>query len=245
MSIISDLLEKTKIALEGYDDQLQLSPLEVKPEKSKQKSCLHSNYSSLTGPHDTVITQDVSGSMGTADYPPTRLAGGITAIIEYINARAKESPKDRMAVVTFTDRAKILLPLTAITDKKDIIEVVSQLTSGGGTDIAEGLQAAMQIFDQEPAVDRQRRLVLLTDGHGGRPVKIATELKQRYRAVIDVVGIGGTPKAVNESLLRKVATTDPDGFNHYRFVRDPETLREHYRQLATGLIWRGGKNDKS
>jgi len=53
------------------------------------------------------------------------------------------------------------------------------------------------------------------------------------------VGIGGTPDAVNEALLRQVATTDPGGFCHYRFVKDPETLSEHYTQLAKGLVWNG------
>ncbi|HUT42812.1 MAG TPA: hypothetical protein VMW95_00640, partial [Desulfobacterales bacterium] len=82
---------------------------------------------------------------------------------------------------------------------------------------------------------------LLTDGHGGHPVKIANKLKDKYSAILDVVGIGGSAEVVNESLLRKVATTDPDGFNHYRFIKDSMDLKEHYKHLATGLIWHGGK----
>ena len=70
---------------------------------------------------------------------------------------------------------------------------------------------------------------------------MAVMLKQRLDAVIDVVGIGGSPSVVNEALLRQVATTDPDGFCHYRFIKDAQALSKHYTQLAQGLIWRGGK----
>ena len=57
-----------------------------------------------------------------------------------------------------------------------------------------------------------------------------------------IVGIGGTRGAVKESLLWKVATTDQDGFNHYFFIKDSAALKQHYRQLATGLVWRGDKS---
>jgi uncharacterized protein with von Willebrand factor type A (vWA) domain len=241
MGFIDDLLEKTRISTRRLAGQLQQTSMETDPAIARTGAYQYRN----DGPRDTIVTQDVSGSVGTKDYPPTRLAGGIAATIEYTNARARHHPDDRIAVISFTDRAKILLSLTPITRKPDIIKVVSQLTSGGGTDIAAGLKAAIAVFDQEPVSDRQRHIILLTDGHGGRPVKTATTLKEQYHAVIDVVGIGGTPKAVKESLLRKVATTDPDGFNHYRFIKDAQTLKEHYRQLATGLVWHGGKNDQN
>jgi len=113
------------------------------------------------------------------------------------------------------------------------------LTIEGGTDLAKGLEAAARLFEDEGSTGRRRHVVMLTDGRGGEPLKQAAKLKNKLGAVIDVVGIGGTPDAVNEALLRQVATTDPGGFCHYRFVKDPETLSEHYTQLAKGLVWNG------
>lgn len=190
-------------------------------------------------PRDTIKVFDVSGSMGSSDYPPTRLDGGILAAIEYINARVEQCPDDRIAVVSFNDAAQLVLPPTPITHRDTIIRAIRRLTAAGGTDIAEGLRAAIDIFDNEPESNHLRHVNLLTDGQGGKPLKIASKLKEQYDAVIDVVGIGGSPCDVNEFLLRKLATTDPDGFCHYRYIKDPETLSEHYRQLAKGITWRG------
>jgi Mg-chelatase subunit ChlD len=163
---------------------------------------------------------DVSGSMSENDYPPNRLAGAIEAAAEYGKARAEQSPDDRIAVVTFNETAQIVLPLTHILEKQKILSAICQLKAGGGTDIAEGLKAAMRVFDMQPLAHRLRQAILLTDGDGGNPLPKATILKAQYGAVIDVAGIGGTPEAVRESLLREVATTDPDGFNHYRLIKD-------------------------
>jgi len=191
-------------------------------------------------PRDTVQILDISTSMGCPDYNPTRLDGGIKAAIEYINNRLVQCPKDRIAVVTFNTKARIVLPLTPIVEAESAVAVLQKLKPDGGTDIAEGLQAAIQIYRNRPMSSRARRVILLTDGHGGNPISKAAQLKKQHGAVIDVVGIGGTHKAVKESLLRRVATTDPDGFNHYHFIADSAKLKQHYRQLATGLVWRGG-----
>ena len=191
-------------------------------------------------PRDTAVVVDVSGSMGMRDYPPTRLAGGIHAGIEYADTRAKECPSDRIAVVSFSSEAHLILPLTPVTDSKTIRRTIRRLTADGGTDLAEGLRAAVHLFQNEPPSGRRRHVIVLTDGQGGKPLRMAVKLKERLGVAVDIVGIGGSPGAVNEVLLRRVATTDADGFCHYRFVKDTKTLSEHYAHLAKGLVWRGG-----
>jgi Ca-activated chloride channel family protein len=190
-------------------------------------------------PRDTAIVIDVSGSMGACDYPPSRLDGGIQAGMTYAHARAMTHPGDRIAVISFSDEAQVVLPLTPVTKRRTIQTALRKLTIEGGTDLAKGLEAAARLFEDEGSTGRRRHVVMLTDGRGGEPLKQAAKLKNKLGAVIDVVGIGGTPDAVNEALLRQVATTDPGGFCHYRFVKDPETLSEHYTQLAKGLVWNG------
>ena len=222
----------------SFFKQLSESTSETDTTPSGQKSSLRT-ASIFSVPRDTIQVLDVSGSMGSPDYPPTRLDGGIQAATEYATARMKQSQNDRIAVVSFNDAAQVVLPLTPIADRKTIIMAIRRLTAGGGTDIAVGLWAAAGIFANEPQSNRQRHIIVLTDGQGGRPLKIANKLKKEYCVVIDVVGIGGSPGDVNESLLRKLATTDSDGFCHYRYIKDPQTLSEHYRQLAKGIVWRG------
>ena len=188
---------------------------------------------------DTVIVEDVSGSMRASDYPPSRLDGGIQAGVAYATTCCKERPGDRIAIVSFSERACVVLALTSVTRSRTIQKAFRRLTLDGGTDLAEGLKAAAKLFKKQPRTQRRRHVILLTDGQGGEPLDIAAQLKKRLGVVIDVVGIGGSHSAVNEDLLREVATTDSDGFCHYRFIKDPQALSEHYKQLAQGLVWRG------
>ena len=75
-----------------------------------------------------------------------------------------------------------------------------------------------------------RRIVLLTDGHGGHPIDTARDLKSKG-VVIDVIGVGSAPSGVDEKLLRNVASV-VEGEARYRFIKDQQTLVAHYTQLA-------------
>lgn len=222
----------------GFFKWLSASPFEAVATSTQKSS--PPTVPSRPLPRDTIKVFDVSGSMGSPDYPPTRLDGGIHAAIEYVDARVEQCPDDRIAVISFNDTAHVVLPLTPISHRETIFRAIRCLTAGGGTDIAEGLRVVVELFDNEPQSDRQRHVNLLTDGQGGKPLRIASRLKEKYGVVIDVVRIGGSTSDVNESLIRKVATTDPDGFCHYHYIKDTETLSEHYRQLAKSFVWRGG-----
>lgn len=192
-------------------------------------------------PRDTAAVLDISGSMGAPDYPPTRLRGGIDATLTYIDTRRKLCPSDRIALVSFNHAAQVVLPLGPITERKMIGRALRRLRDSGGTDLAEGLRAAARLFTDKRPGGRRRHVILLTDGQGGEPLEMAAELKERLGVVIDAVGIGGSPDEVDEALLRQVATTDPDGYCHYRFIKDAQTLSEHYTQLAQSILWRGGR----
>jgi len=229
------LLEKIKIALDNLAGQLQADLHDMANKPYLGPTCRDKQS------RDTVIVEDVSGSMGYSDYHPTRLEGGIEAAVEYINIRSEQSLKDRIAIVAFDHSAWVVIDLSPITQTDMLIKAVRRLKICGGTDLAKGLKKVVDIFVKNLDSTSNKHIILLTDGHGGRPVRIANKLKDEYKAVIDVVGIGGSCKAVNEPLLRRVATTDPDGFNHYRFIKDSKALKQHYKNLATGLIWRGGR----
>jgi hypothetical protein len=192
-------------------------------------------------PRDTVQVMDVSTSMGIEDYRPTRLAGAIDAAVEYTNICMQRRPGDRIAVISFNTSAQVILRLTPVSSQKVIVRAIRRLRPWGGTDLAEGLRPTLDLFQNDLQRGRQRHVVMLTDGQGGEPLELAEILKRSLSVTIDVVGIGGSPSQVNEDLLRQVATTDPDGSCHYRFIKDRQTLTEHYMQLAKGIVWNGGR----
>lgn len=195
-------------------------------------------------PRDTVGIIDISGSMGAADCKPTRLEAAKMANERYILERASLSSHDRVAIVKFSDKGKVVLPLTDIMESGKIIQCMQHLDTGGGTDLAEGLKLAPRLLfpyneGELSNHPRNKHILIVTDGHCGHPITEAKKLKAQG-VLIEVIGIGGNPSAVNEELLRKVATTDPDGFTHYWFIEDTTTLVTHYQQLARGIVFRGG-----
>jgi len=187
----------------------------------------------------TIIIIDCSGSMCCTDYPPNRLEAAINAAIEYVNTLKGQSVKATAAVISFSDEAKIVVPPTAINNSREIIKGIRSIKIEGTTNIGNGFKQATKVLTNYSGLNNQSQIILLTDGDGDCPLSIPEKLKQQYGTTIDVVGIGGSPVDVNESLLRKVATTELDGTNHYRFIADARTLKQHYSKLATGLVWKG------
>lgn len=84
------------------------------------------------------------------------------------------------------------------------------------------------------------RLILLTDGEhntGRRPDGrggIAELLKNRG-VCIDVIGIGGGPKEVNEPMLKRIASKNPDGSPRYCFIGDKGELIRKFERLAAHI----------
>ena len=179
----------------------------------------------------TVFVEDVSGSMDERyDGRYDKLEAAIRAACSMVLNKAQIDPHDQIAVVTFNSSAHVLLPLLPIhSHKREILQAVQSLRPGGGTDINEGLKAAEGVFDWSRN-DVVRRIILLTDGHGGYPLQTAERLKSRG-VVIDVRGIGDEPADVDEKLLRAVASVI-QGEIHYRFIKDQKMLVADYTQLA-------------
>ena len=188
----------------------------------------------------TIIIIDCSISMQTEDYPPNRLEAAIDAAIEYVNTLAGQNAAAKVAVISFSDEAKVIVPPMAINNSMKIIKRIRSIKIEGSTNIGNGFEQATKVLTNYSGLNDRSQIILLTDGFGDCPINIPEKLKRQYGTIIDVVGIGGSPNDVNESLLRKVATTEPDSTNHYRFIADANTLKKHYRQLATGLVWKGG-----
>lgn len=196
----------------------------------------------LSDTRDTAFVNDVSGSMDERDCHPSRLGASKKAAQEYVWQRVGISPQDRIALVSFSDNAKVVLPLTEIGQANAIIKAIKKLKIYGGTDIAQGLKAAREVLLNGLSTDstrhaRNKHILMLTDGRGGHPIGLAKELKDQH-VLIEVIGVGGDTSAVNEELLRKVATTDAHGFTHYWFINDTDCLVNHYRELATGIVMR-------
>jgi Ca-activated chloride channel homolog len=73
-------------------------------------------------------------------------------------------PQDYLSLVTFGDRADIVMTPTRVADLGPQSSTVSLITTGGGTEIYQGLQAGIDLLKMYPGAD-MRQVVLMTDGH--------------------------------------------------------------------------------
>lgn len=81
--------------------------------------------------------------------------------------------------------------------------------------------------------DIVKRIILLSDGEhnqGGSPVKVASRLKNAG-VIIDCIGIA-SPTNIDEKLLKKIASRNPDGSVRYYFIGDQQKLLKKYQSLA-------------
>jgi len=189
------------------------------------------NTTTMNQREHTVFVNDISGSMsGAYDGGMSKLDASKRACVTMVLNKAQIDSNDEIGLVSFNHRAQHLLSLCPIhLHKPQIIQAIQSLMVNGGTDINEGLKATRDTFDWMRN-DVVKRIVLLTDGHGGHPLRTAEDLKGRG-VVLDVIGVGDHPSNVDEKLLKKVASII-EGENRYRFIKDQQTLVAHYTELA-------------
>ena len=139
-------------------------------------------------------------------------------------------PQDMFSVVTFSDRAEILIPPTRISEIKDDHRI-NMLQPSGGTEIYQGLALGVQ---QLRSVDDRylRQLILLTDGHTYGDDEACLELAQMVAEdgiSISVMGIG---HEWNDQLLDRVASLSG---GNAMLVTSPKDLGKFFEQKMSML----------
>jgi Ca-activated chloride channel family protein len=159
-------------------------------------------------PRDIVFVLDRSGSM----------EGWKMVAARWAMARMVESltPRDRFTVFAFDDRIETPpgfdgMTLTPATDHRrfQATEFLAKVESRGGTEMARPLDDALRELTRDTA-ERDRILVLVTDGQVGNEDQILRNLGKRLHAVrVFALGID---TAVNAAFLKRLA--DLGGGSH-------------------------------
>ncbi len=74
-------------------------------------------------------------------------------------------PQDILSVVTFSDRAEVIIPASFVQDRSRLEAKVQMIQSGGATEIYQGLEAGAKEVMRSVDSRRVNHIVLLTDGH--------------------------------------------------------------------------------
>ena len=185
------------------------------------------------GPRDCVLVLDASPSMEDTDWEPSRLAAALAAAWAFCQRLASVLPDARIALVAYGEVAVKLCPLIPAARLQKLADGLGRIRIISCTNITSGAQAAFNLLK---AGRRPGQVVLLSDGHhntGPDPRPVAEALKRL--AIVETVGIGGSPSAVDEPLLKEIASSYPSGKKRYRWIGDKNDLIQHFDNLAGGI----------
>lgn len=184
-------------------------------------------------PLNLCLVLDRSGSM--SERPLEMVKEAAIGIVE------KLKPEDRISIVTFDHRAKVIVPNQLVKDTQPIKQKIRLMVADGGTSIDEGLRLGIK----EVAASNLHcvsRIFLLTDGeneHGynERCLKLA-QLAAEYNVTIDSLGFG---EHWNQDVLEQIADS-AQGVLAY--IEKPDQAINEFERLFTRAQSVGLTNSK-
>ena len=153
-------------------------------------------------PLDVVFLVDTSGSMSSPEKLPL-LKQSIKLFAEGL------SSEDKIAIVTYAGSSSIALSPVSADDDRAIEQAVNNLTSGGSTAGAEGLEVAYNIASEMKSEGRIARVILATDGDFNVGPSDPSELekyissKRDQGTFLSVLGFGA--RSFNEAIMQTLA----------------------------------------
>lgn len=171
-------------------------------------------------PLNLCLVLDQSGSMNGRPLKTVKKAA--------IDLVESLSPRDRLSIVAFDHRAKVIVPNQFVEDLEVIQRRIERLEPDGGTAIDEGMKLGIE----EAAKGKQdtiSHLLVLTDGeneHGDneRCLKLA-DLAMDYNITINSLGFGAH---WNQDVLEKIA--DHAG-GTLAYIEEPDQAESTFSQL--------------
>ena len=151
---------------------------------------------------DIVLALDISGSMASKDFEPSRFQAAKDVAVKFVNQRSN----DNMGLVVFAGESLSLMPLTY--DRAALINAIQNVELGDlndGTAIGDGLASAVNRLVSGKA--KSKSIILLTDGTnnaGNVAPATAAQIAKQKGIKVYTIGVG-----TNGS----IQITDPYGFS--------------------------------
>lgn len=192
---------------------------------------------------DIVLCMDISGSMLSNDFIPSRLEVSKSVAEDFVRKR----PIDQIGLVIFSGESFTQFPVSS--DHDGLLDQISSLRSGmlvDGTVIGEGLATSVERLSSSKA--KSKVIILLTDGNEQPPDTrlidpiTALEIARTKGVKVYTIGIGAlgvstvrekgvaqkSDAFLDENLLRRIASET--GGAYFR-ATDRESLQQIYGQI--------------
>lgn len=162
-----------------YDEELANSPL-LEPVFRIEQLPSRQALSIMTEPQVVYMLLSVYPSQATAHQkgtPPLNICLVVdrsTSMrerrLDQVKSAARQiidslQPQDTFAVVSFSDRAQVVIPATRNINKAMAINRIAAIQAGGGTEILQGLMYGLAEVHRNLNPGAINHVVLLTDGH--------------------------------------------------------------------------------
>ena len=143
-------------------------------------------------------------------------------------------PDDSVAIVAFSDGARVVLNTTRGSDRNRILDAIYTLRPTNGTNTESGLRLGYDLANQFFRPEANNRIVLATDGVANQgvtdPEQILTGLGSWVRRDIYLTAIGFGQGNFNDDFLQRLADK---GNGHYVYV---DTMDEARKQMVDNVV---------
>jgi Ca-activated chloride channel family protein len=140
--------------------------------------------------------------------------------------------KDLISVISFNDRAKVLLPSQSQPSVSKVDSSLSGLLAEGGTEIFQGLEAGYEEIKKNSFFDYVNHIILITDGHTyGDEENCISLAKTAATSDIGISGLGIGIEWNDEFVDELCALTG----GQCTFVQDTNNVKEFLKQSISSL----------
>jgi Ca-activated chloride channel family protein len=177
-------------------------------------------------PANLVFLVDVSGSMDRREGLPM-----VKSTLKLLVDQLRD--QDRVSLVVYAGESRVVLEPTSGREKAKIRTAIEQLTAGGSTAGASGIELAYQMAQQAFISKGINRILLATDGDFNVGVSDFDSLKQmavdKRQSGISLTTLGFGVDNYNEHLMEQLADA---GDGNYAYI---DNLREARKVLVDQL----------
>ena len=211
------LQDRRRLRLPQDDEQLQLLRIGIQgrmvPDENRKDAML-------------TFVIDVSGSMAIENRLEL-VKDALTLLVEELR------PRDKVAIVAYSNQARIVLPHTGIEGREGILAAIHSLTPEQATNVDEGLRLGYSLALRNPNIGGINRVILCSDGVANvdatDPDIILRKVRGHVAEGITLTTIGVGIENFNDVLLEQLAD---NGNGNYAYV---DTLNEAKRVFVENL----------
>jgi len=189
-------------------------------------------------PLNLVIVADVSGSMASGD----KLGMLKKAMITLVSQLRAD---DKVALVTYSDDAKVIIPPTEARNAQYINQSIRELNTEGSTNAAAGIHLGYELADQMFNKESINRVILTSDGMANvgttEPEKILQKIEDYKQKGVFLTTVGVGLQMYNDYLLEQLANK---GNGNYLYFSNDNDIQEAFVDKLTQNLQTVAKDAK-